>query len=250
MKRFFIFLFLLGILTGCSYNQSPYQQFKNKTVFLDFDKKYFNKYKNKLNLEYQIRGGKKVSLSQGLDDYTEIILYPKPSLLYEYKNYYLNGKIQAYILKVGEDGLELISKYFDKTGTIIENIDYDKNYKFGFEKLLRKLKNEFQEINLYDYDDFNPFYNKTVIKRYDKTKYEDLKEKFLENDYFKNDLRRLSYFDESSFPMDIYEIFWISEYHRINYDETPFYYQNYLIINAQTGQNILSVGAKYLYGDE
>jgi hypothetical protein len=120
-----------------------------------FDIEKFNK--NKINNEYNYLLEDKTKIQQMQAGHEEKLVYveykipPKPEYFYSYKEYHNNGilKIKGKRFKQGAFKQGVWKKY-DKIGTLIEEIDYDKPFKFTFEQLVALLKKEKDTIDLYD----------------------------------------------------------------------------------------------------
>ncbi|MCF6351030.1 MAG: hypothetical protein L3J23_08405 [Flavobacteriaceae bacterium] len=107
--------------------------------------------KNKVDGEYYftLEDSTTVRQIESENEYIEYIMPSKPNLLEIYKQYYKSGEIQRYIISFPKDFL-VLKKNYDKTGKLIEEIDYDKPFKFTFEQLVALLKKEKDTIDLYD----------------------------------------------------------------------------------------------------
>ncbi|MCF6351031.1 MAG: hypothetical protein L3J23_08410, partial [Flavobacteriaceae bacterium] len=114
-----------------------------------FDIEKFEKNKVDGEYYYTLEDSTTVRQIESENEYIEYIMPPKPNLLEIYKQYYKSGEIQRYIISFPKDFL-VLKKNYDKTGKLIEEIDYDKPFKFTFEQLVALLKKEKDTIDLYD----------------------------------------------------------------------------------------------------
>ncbi|PIE47951.1 MAG: hypothetical protein CSA40_01955 [Flavobacteriales bacterium] len=107
--------------------------------------------KNKVNGEcnYILEDGTKIKQFSTNEYYIEIITPPKPALFERYKKFYKTGELYLFFIIFPNDFIKLRKEY-DKTGKLIEEIDYDKPFKFTFEQLLDLIKKEKDTIDLFD----------------------------------------------------------------------------------------------------
>lgn len=156
MKECIIILISI-VLTACNAQgkQKATKNNNNEMTSEKFDIKFFNEKKNNNEYSYFLDDSTKIQQMQagkGEDlIYVQYIIPENPKYFYEYSEYYNNGmlKIKGKRFKRGafKKG---VWKSYDKQGRLIQNIDYDKPYKFTFEQLLDLIKKEIDTINLFD----------------------------------------------------------------------------------------------------
>lgn len=107
--------------------------------------------KNKIDGEHNftLADGTKVQQLSSDIDYGEIITPPKPNFFITSKQYYKTGILQSVIVSFPKSFL-VLKRSYNNEGKLIDEINYDKPFKFTFEQLVELLKKEKDTINLYD----------------------------------------------------------------------------------------------------
>ncbi|WP_010520665.1 hypothetical protein [Aquimarina agarivorans] len=81
--------------------------------------------------------------------YNETIKPPLPETFITDKRYYPSGNLKSELVHFPNRFLKSLKKY-DETGKLIEEINYDKPFKFSFEQLIELIKNEKDSIYVFD----------------------------------------------------------------------------------------------------
>lgn len=142
-------IIIILVLFSCNAQEKKTTQKHTEMTTETFDIETFEK--NKLNGEYNfvLEDGTKIRQTSSDNSYSEYITHPKPELFMTFKGYYKRGRLKRYVIRY-PNNFQKIRKEYDKQGKLIEEIDYDKPFKFTFEQLLELIKKEKDTIDLYD----------------------------------------------------------------------------------------------------
>lgn len=122
-------------------NKVVQQQQKIEMTIEKFDIEKFDK--NKIDGEYNfiLEDGTQISQSVTSVDYLEYITPPSPKLFITSKQYFKSGELQTLIVSYPK---RFVSKknVYNRQGELIENVDYDNDYKLRLEDVLVILEKE------------------------------------------------------------------------------------------------------------
>lgn len=146
MKIKHVIVLALTLFTSCL-GQNSKKQNKERTkkqtemTIEKFDIETFEK--NKIDDEYNftLENGAEVRQLSSENDYREILTPSLPELLVTSKQYFKSGELQTISVFYPKYFISNIKKY-SKEGELIENVDYDKNYKLKIEDILIILEKE------------------------------------------------------------------------------------------------------------
>ncbi|MGG6229176.1 hypothetical protein [Tenacibaculum sp. SDUM215027] len=149
----FVILFASILLTACNAqeknkNRNTTEKTREMTTE-KFDIVSFNKHQVNGEYNFVLKDGSKVRQLSSDNYYEEIITLPKPSYFETYKKYYKTSELYLSITSFPNDFL-VLKKEYDKTGKLIEEINFDLPYEFTFEQLLELMKKEKDTIDLFD----------------------------------------------------------------------------------------------------
>ncbi len=104
-----------------------------------FDIDIFNKNKNQSNRTIDtLKNGTIIERRESINFYEEFIK-EKESFFEKYSRFYKNGKLQLEGQFLYNDFQKGIWREYDKEGNLIEETDYDKEFEFTWERLLKLL---------------------------------------------------------------------------------------------------------------
>jgi hypothetical protein len=241
---------ILSLILNILFADDLYTQLKGKKMFEDFDIKSFNKRSiNDNGYRYSDKNEVDIDINKGFGVFWIDKIYPNPSLLHEYIEYFLNGKIKYYLLEIKNDGYKIIEHHFNEKYEIVQTIDYDKDYKMQLDDVLKVFKEKFPDVDLHaelgEYKDY-----KTVIERFEINKLEDLKLNFFEPhiflkpyvlkyDLYDNDINKLK------FPMKVYTIRYFTKSEEFLEDFNLD--SNLIVLDANTGKTIIYLKYDVVY---
>ena len=146
MLKFFLVVCFSSLLAECkaqikqqNIKQSQISNLKNAKMSEKFDIETFNKNQQNNSYEFDIKGGHVLQFSYG-NGYAEEIIYTD-KLFKLTKDFYKNGNIKQKGLTFIKDGfMKGVWQFFESSGNLSHEIDYDSWYKFTWEDVQRFLR--------------------------------------------------------------------------------------------------------------
>ncbi len=141
MKKIIVIV-IVTLCTACSAQKT--------NPMRTFDIEVFNENKNHLDeYDFNLEGGIKVSQRKDIDEYYETIQSDN-SYFQTINRYYLNGKLKATVKDFPNNFFHGTYKEYDEEGNLIKETDYDKEFEFTWEQLLKLL--EERNVDIRDAD--------------------------------------------------------------------------------------------------